>query len=147
MIARGENPTAVTEASTAGAGAGDEGGSSFVVVDFNNAQGNVTSGFNTIGIPGSESTTFKELPPVEGESAPVPSTQSIVITIVDDQESINEETGETDTFTVSLNPALSTGNGVTVDITISGGAETADYTPNITAAITEATSFARWFRL
>ena len=54
MIARGEDPTAVTEATAAGAGAGDEGGSSFVVVDFNNTQGNVESGFNTLGIPGDD---------------------------------------------------------------------------------------------
>ena len=65
MIARGEDPTAVTEATAAGAGAGDEGGSSFIVVDFNNTQGDVTSGFNTLGIPGPDSTTFTELPPVE----------------------------------------------------------------------------------
>ncbi|MEZ0315910.1 MAG: retention module-containing protein [Methylophilaceae bacterium] len=71
MIARGEDPTAVTEATAAGAGAGDEGGSSFIVVDFNNTLGNVTSGFNTLGIPGPESTTFTELPPVEDETVPV----------------------------------------------------------------------------
>jgi hypothetical protein len=66
MIARGEDPTAVTDATAAGAGAGDEGSSSFVVVDFNNLQGQVTSGFETIGIP---EPTFPplvpELPPEE----------------------------------------------------------------------------------
>ncbi|MEZ0271310.1 MAG: retention module-containing protein, partial [Methylophilaceae bacterium] len=72
MIARGEDPTAITEATAAGAGAGDEGGASFIVVDFNNAEGQVTSGFNTLGIPGPESTTFTELPPVEEEPAPSP---------------------------------------------------------------------------
>ena len=72
MIARGEDPTAVTEATAAGAGAGDEGGSSFVVVDFNNTEGQVTSGFNTLGIPGPESTTFTELPPVEDEPVALP---------------------------------------------------------------------------
>jgi hypothetical protein len=67
MIARGEDPTAIAEATAAGAGAGDEGGASFIVVGFNDSRGAVTSGFNTIGIPGPESTTFTELPPVEDE--------------------------------------------------------------------------------
>ena len=64
MIARGEDPTAITEATAAGAGAGDEGSSSFVVVDFNNAEGNVTSGYDTTGIPTPEFTTVQELPPI-----------------------------------------------------------------------------------
>jgi Ca2+-binding RTX toxin-like protein len=68
MIARGEDPTAVTEASAAGAGAGDEGGSSFVQHSFNDSKGHVNSGFDTQGIPGPESTTFTELPPVEETS-------------------------------------------------------------------------------
>ena len=72
MIARGEDPTAVTEATAAGAGAGDEGSSSFVVVDFNNAEGNVTSGYDTTGIPTPEFTTLQELPPVEEVSVVVP---------------------------------------------------------------------------
>jgi hypothetical protein len=68
MIARGEDPTAVTEATAAGVGANDEGGSSFIQVAFNNARGEVSSGFETQGIPEPASTTFTELPPVEGET-------------------------------------------------------------------------------
>ena len=89
MIARGEDPTAVTEATAAGAGAGDEGGSSFIVVDFNNTQGNVNSGFETQGIPGPESTTFTELPPVEDDAAavaePVPTT-AVTVAAVDEDD-------------------------------------------------------------
>jgi T1SS-143 domain-containing protein len=96
MIARGEDPTTVTEATAAGAAAGDEGGSSFIVVDFNNTQGNVTSGFNTQGIPGPESTTFTELPPVEDEAAPVvdavPTTQ--VTTVAVDEDDLGRGEGE-----------------------------------------------------
>lgn len=97
MIARGEDPTAVTEATAAGAGAGDEGGSSFIVVDFNNTQGDVTSGFNTLGIPGPESTTFTELPPVEDEPLPVipdtvPTTE--VTTVAVDEDDLGSYRGE-----------------------------------------------------
>lgn len=60
MIARGEDPSLIAEATAAGAGVGDEGGSSFVVVDFNNLQGNVTSGFSTRGIP---EPLFPPIPP------------------------------------------------------------------------------------
>ncbi|GAA4030668.1 retention module-containing protein [Actimicrobium antarcticum] len=49
-IAAGADPTTLVPATAAGAGgAGDEGGSSFVVVDQNAARGNVTSGFDTAG--------------------------------------------------------------------------------------------------
>jgi T1SS-143 domain-containing protein len=97
MIARGEDPTAVTEATAAGAGAGDEGGSSFIVVDFNNTQGDVTSGFNTLGIPGPESTTFTELPPVEDEPLTVipdtvPTTE--VTTVAVDEDDLGSYRGE-----------------------------------------------------
>ncbi len=53
LIAAGADPTAVAEAAAAGpagAGAGDEGGSSFVVVDPTLDRGLVTSGFDTTGI-------------------------------------------------------------------------------------------------
>lgn len=70
MIARGEDPSAITEATAAGAGAGDEGGSSFVIVDFNNAEGAVTSGFETIGIPTPDFPPLvPELPPEEAVAA------------------------------------------------------------------------------
>lgn len=66
LIARGEDPSAITEATAAGAGVGDEGGSSFVVVDFNNTEGAVTSGFETIGIPAPVFPPLvPELPPEE----------------------------------------------------------------------------------
>jgi hypothetical protein len=68
MIARGEDPTAVTEATAAGAGSGDEGGSSFVDVAFNDTKGNVGSGFETQGIPGPEGFIFTEQPPVDEET-------------------------------------------------------------------------------
>jgi hypothetical protein len=48
-IAAGADPTTLVPATAAGAGAADEGGSSFVVVDQNAARGNVTSGFETAG--------------------------------------------------------------------------------------------------
>jgi VCBS repeat-containing protein len=108
MIARGEDPTAVTEASAAGAGAGDEGGSSFIVVDFNNTQGNVTSGFNTLGIPGPESTTFTELPPVEDEDAPA--AVPVVSVAVEVEVEVDGEGGETPPEEV-----LATTPGVVVD--------------------------------
>lgn len=66
LIAAGMDPTAAAEAAAAGGAAGDEGGSSFVVVDFSNAQGQVTSGFNTRGIPGPEATTLENQIVVEG---------------------------------------------------------------------------------
>lgn len=51
LIASGMDPAAAAEAAAAGATVGDEGGASFVVVDFANSQGHVTSGFETRGIP------------------------------------------------------------------------------------------------
>ena len=48
-IAAGADPTTLVPAPAAGAGAADEGGSSFVVVDQLAARGNVTSGFDTAG--------------------------------------------------------------------------------------------------
>ncbi len=48
-IAAGADPTTLVPPTAAGAGAADEGGSSFVVVDQNAARGNVTSGFDTSG--------------------------------------------------------------------------------------------------
>jgi|GEM_PF-3722016 len=77
MIARGEDPTAVTEATAAGAGAGDEGGSSFVDVAFNDAKGNVGSGFETQGIPGPEGFIFTEQPPTEEETAFIVALQDV----------------------------------------------------------------------
>jgi VCBS repeat-containing protein len=114
MIARGEDPTAVTEASAAGAGAGDEGGSSFIVVDFNNTQGNVTSGFNTLGIPGPESTTFTELPPVEDDAVPAAPVVTVVVVVT--PETPNEEN--------PLPPPVVTANGVSlVEGTMPGNEE------------------------
>ena len=65
MITRGEDPTAVTAATAAGGTSGDEGSSSYVVVDFNAAQGDVTSGYPTRGIPSEQFPTEPRLPPVE----------------------------------------------------------------------------------
>src|SRR5665647_1105872 len=64
MIARGEDPTAVTAATAAGGAQGDEGSSVPIVLDPLNSQGHVTSGFDTIGITPPEFTTLQELPPV-----------------------------------------------------------------------------------
>jgi len=120
MIARGEDPTAVTEATAAGAGAGDEGGSSFVTVDFNNTQGNVTSGFGTLGIPGPESTTFTELPPVEDDAVATPPTVIIgsLLEIELDVEAQGIPEGSDVVYTVTLDKA-STGD---ITITLSNGA-------------------------
>ena len=89
MIARGEDPTTVTEATAAGAGSGDEGGSSFVDVAFNNTQGHVNSGLETQGIPGPDSITFTEQPPVEDESA------AVAAAVVDDTPTGDTPTGDT----------------------------------------------------
>ncbi|MEZ0271309.1 MAG: retention module-containing protein [Methylophilaceae bacterium] len=120
MIARGEDPTAVTEATAAGAGAGDEGGSSFIQVDFNNTQGNVTSGFNTLGIPGPEATTFTELPPVEDDAVPTPTTTIIgsLLEIELDVEAQGIPEGSSVVYTVTIDNA-STGD---ITITLSNGA-------------------------
>jgi Ca2+-binding RTX toxin-like protein len=50
LIAKGEDPTAITDATAAGGTSGDEGTSAIVDLGFNNAQGNVSSGFETAGI-------------------------------------------------------------------------------------------------
>lgn len=129
MIARGEDPTAVTEATAAGAGAGDEGGSSFIVVDFNNTQGNVTSGFNTIGIPGPESTTFTELPPVIDEAAPesVPTTGATVIGVDED-----DLQGGRDFFvSISDIPYHLLPPGMDADVEYQGNSDVVDDTDNL----------------
>ena len=130
MIARGEDPTAVTEATAAGAGAGDEGGSSFIVVDFNNTQGNVTSGFNTIGIPGPESTTFTELPPVIDEAAPeaVPTAGVTVIGVDED-----DLQGGRDDFFVSISdiPYHLLPPGMDAYVEYQGNSDVVDDTDNL----------------
>ncbi|HSI20685.1 MAG TPA: retention module-containing protein, partial [Verrucomicrobiae bacterium] len=118
MIARGEDPTAVTEATAAGAGAGDEGGSSFIVVDFNNTQGDVNSGFNTLGIPGPESTTFTELPPVEDEAVPTTTIVGSLLEIELDVEAQGIPEGSDVVYTVTLDK-VSAGD---ITITLSNGA-------------------------
>lgn len=79
MIAAGADPAAIATAPAAGAGAADEGGSSFVVVDFVNTQGQVSSGYPTQGIPlpafpAAEGQIVVEgtlpLPPAPGEQLP-----------------------------------------------------------------------------
>lgn len=75
LIAAGMDPTAAAEAAAAGGAVGDEGGASFVVVDFANTQGQVTSGFNTLGIPSPEFAPLENQIVVEGAvrlSAPEP---------------------------------------------------------------------------
>lgn len=66
LIAAGMDPAAAAEAAAAGTGAGDEGGSSFVVVDFANSRGEVTSGFNTRGILAPEAAPLENQIMVEG---------------------------------------------------------------------------------
>ena len=118
MIARGEDPTAVTEATAAGAGAGDEGGSSFVQVDFNNTQGDVTSGFDTLGIPGPESTTVTELPPVEDNVVPLTTIIGSLLEIELDVEAQGIPEGSDVIYTVTLDK-VSTGD---ITVTLSNGA-------------------------
>src|SRR5665647_1169148 len=70
MIARGEDPTAVTAATAAGGAQGDEGSSVPIVLDPLNSQGNVTSGFDTTGITPPTFTTTPELPPIIETAVP-----------------------------------------------------------------------------
>jgi hypothetical protein len=88
MIARGEDPTAVTEATAAGAGSGDEGGSSFVDIAFNNTKGHVNSGLETQGVPGPDSIMFTEQPPVEDDVIVL----SALADEVSTEETVTEET-------------------------------------------------------
>ncbi|MBI2305746.1 MAG: retention module-containing protein, partial [Rhodocyclales bacterium] len=77
LIAAGADPTQITEATAAGptgAGGGEEGGSSFVVVDQAAPQGLVTSGFPTGPISTSFEQPTGELPIVEEEAVVIPNT-------------------------------------------------------------------------
>ena len=64
MIAAGLDPSAIAAATAAGGAVGDEGSSTIVDVAFSNAKGNVTSGYETIGITPPTFTTLQELPPI-----------------------------------------------------------------------------------
>ena len=61
--------------------------------------------------------------------------QDITITIADTQETISEDGGEIDTFTISLSQAINTGNTVTVDVAFGGDAEDADFVTAAQAAL------------
>jgi len=71
-IAEGRDPNAVANPAAAGGEAGDEGTTTPLVVDFDNTQGNVNSGYPT----GPISLTF---PPMHEELPPVPETAAAII--------------------------------------------------------------------
>ena len=119
-IQAGQDPTKITPPPAAGPGAGGPGGDdghSFVVVNFNDQQGQVNSGFNTSGLSFAAAATLEETAPL---ITPPPG-----ISIAD--VTVNEGAG-TATFTVTLD-APST-NTVTVNFTTANGTATAgsDYT-------------------
>ena len=93
-IAEGRDPTLVTDAAAAGGTVGDEGTSTPLVIDFNNTQGNVTSGYPTGPISVAFPPPQEELPPVEvvPASAPVNSIPTAGETpIAVDEDDINPQ--------------------------------------------------------
>ncbi|HSH53538.1 MAG TPA: retention module-containing protein [Methylotenera sp.] len=70
-IAEGRDPSLVTDAAAAGGTLGDEGSSVPLVIDFNNTQGNVTSGFPTGPISVAFPPPTEELPPIIEAAIPV----------------------------------------------------------------------------
>jgi T1SS-143 domain-containing protein len=69
-IAEGRDPNAVADPAAAGGETGDEGTTIPLVVDFDNTQGNVTSGYPTGPISLTFPPILQELPPVPETSAP-----------------------------------------------------------------------------
>ncbi len=95
-IAEGRDPNAEVGATAAGGNVGDEGSSTPLVIDFNNTQGNVTSGFPTGPISLSFPPPQEELPPTEPVAtvAPenfLPSAGNIQIAVDEDDISFQEQ--------------------------------------------------------
>ncbi|MDP1708674.1 MAG: retention module-containing protein [Gammaproteobacteria bacterium] len=125
LIAAGADPTAVTEAAAAGPGAGDEGGSSFVVVDPTLDRGLVTSGFDTTGIAVEFDQPAEELP-ITDRDAPNPQDDNpdpeANVNIVSEAEPANGviDTTEGNLFDNDAFGADGPGNPPLVDVTYDG---------------------------
>ena len=122
-IAEGRDPTLVTDAAAAGVTVGDEGTSTPLVIDFNNTQGNVNSGFPTAPI----SVAFPPVPDTQIVTAPTPVTPpatpptQIISTLLPIQaggEAQSVFEGGSVVYTVTLDKASS----ADVIITLSNGA-------------------------
>ena len=119
-IQAGQDPTQITPPPAAGPGAGGPGGDdghSFVVVNFEDQQGLVNSGFDTTGLGFAAAGTLEETAPL---IIPPPGISINDVTV-------NEGAG-TATFTVTLDAPSA--NTVTVNFTTANGSATAgsDYT-------------------
>ncbi|MFT5533442.1 MAG: VCBS repeat-containing protein [Burkholderiaceae bacterium] len=124
-IAAGADPTTLVPATAAGAGAADEGGSSFVVVDQNAARGNVTSGFETTGgfvappvplvnggllpVAAAADTPPPEVPPVDPVPPVVPPVAATPPLTVNDIITTNEDTAVSGS--VAANDTLGSAGG------------------------------------
>ncbi len=86
QIAAGADPTQITEATAAGAGGGEEGGASFIVVDQAAPQGLVTSGFPTGPISVAFDQPEAELPVIEPEAGPTPPTVTVIVTLPPEEQ-------------------------------------------------------------
>ncbi len=84
-IAEGRDPTAEAAAAAAGGEAGDEGTTTPLVIDFNNTQGDVTSGYPTGPISLSFPPPQEELPPTI-ETTPVLPVVSVNVEVKVDTE-------------------------------------------------------------
>ncbi|GBG15212.1 uncharacterized protein NMK_2815, partial [Novimethylophilus kurashikiensis] len=77
-IAEGRDPSIVTDAAAAGGTGGDEGSSTPLVIDFNNTQGNVNSGFPTGPVSQTFASAAEILQPTVPTAAP---TASVGVTV------------------------------------------------------------------
>ncbi len=126
-IAEGRDPTAEAAAAAAGGEAGNEGTTTPLVIDFNNTQGEVTSGYPTGPISLSFPPPQEELPPIIESTAPIlpPPTISVVNPADATISSITVPEGTDAVFQVNVTGAAA---GSTVTLTLADGtAIDADY--------------------
>jgi VCBS repeat-containing protein len=161
-IAEGRDPNAIADPAAAGGETGDEGTTTPLVVDFDNTQGNVTSGFATGPISLSFPLPQEELPPVQELAAvePVLPTVSVQVEVKVDTETQEpdpdevfattpgvvvegvsvvegtEDVTRTVNFVISLNAVYT--QDVTVTYVINSGSATSgtDYTGVLTGIVT-----------
>ena len=135
-IAEGRDPNAVADPAAAGGETGDEGTTTPLVVDFDNTQGNVTSGFPTGTFALAFPPPQEELPPIiETPAAAVPPTE-IIATLLDiniDPDAKGVPEGGDVVYTVTLDKISSEDVTVTLSngvvITIAAGELTGSSEP------------------
>ena len=129
-IAEGRDPNAVADPAAAGGETGDEGTTTPLVVDFDNTQGNVTSGFPTGTFALAFPPPQEELPPLI-EETPVAAIPPIV--------SVNVEVKvDTETETPDPREVIATSPGVVVDgISVVEGTEDVARTVNFVISLNQ----------